>query len=261
MVVASLTIGGVVGVVLSGAFLWWEVGRYAVPQVPETRFDERKLLAAYTVGLFVGVPLAVAFVLYTASAANGALVGAVLFLALLVIGTEVAQRIAGRTTYWGAGQAFPFYAVSFRSGIGGILALAAVASYLGGTASPTVAGTLAAVLTAVALVALEVAGGLLSTRDQRPGAGRVGGPLAGGLFGLVAFFLLGLGPVAGALGTIVAPLVVVGGASLSYRGRRGILAAVPPPSASVRPPSDRPLPYGRTESSSNTDDGASGPRP
>ena len=261
MVVASLTIGGVVGVVLSGAFLWWEVGRYAVPQVPETRFDERKLLAAYTVGLFVGVPLAVAFVLYAVSATNGALVGAALFLALLVIGTEVAQRLLGRTRYWGAGPALPFYAVSFRAGIGGILALAAVASYLGGTASPTVTGTVAALLTAVALVALEVAGGLLSTRDRRPEAGRIGGPLAGGLFGTVAFFLLGLGPVAGPFGTVVAPLVVIGGAFLSYRGRRGILAAVPPPSAGPRPPSDRPLPYGRTESLPAADGEASGRPP
>ena len=48
MVVASLTLGAVVGVLLSGAFLYWEVGRYAEPQVPVTLFDERKELFAYT---------------------------------------------------------------------------------------------------------------------------------------------------------------------------------------------------------------------
>jgi hypothetical protein len=260
VVVASLTIGGVVGVVLSGAFLWWEVGRFAAPQVPETRFDERKLLAAYTVGLFVGVPLAVAFVLYVVSAANSALIGGALFLALLVVGTEVAERIVVRTTYWGAEPAVPFYAVSFRSGIGGILALAAVADYLGGTTSPTLTGTSAALLTAVALVALEVAGGLLSVPDRRPEAGRVGGPLAGGLFGVVAFFLLGLGPAAGPFGTLLAPLVVIAGSFLVYRGRRGILSSVPPPSAVGRPPADRPLPYGRTPAPPAADEGTASHR-
>jgi len=247
VVVASLTIAGVVGVVLSGAFLWWEVGRFAEPQVPETRFDERKLLAAYTVGLFAGVPLGVAYVLYVVSAANGALVGAVLFLVLLVVGTEAGQILVGRTRYWGTGPALPFYLVSFRSGVGGILALAAVAYYLGGTSWPTVVGLSAALLTAVALVALEVAGGLLSIVDRRPEAGRVGGAVAGGLFGVVAFFLLALGPAAGPFGMVLAPLVVTGGAFVVYRGRRAILEAVPPPSAVGRPSEDQPLAYGRTE--------------
>jgi hypothetical protein len=247
LVVASLTIAGVVGVVLSGAFLWWEVGRFAEPQVPETRFDERKLLAAYTVGLFAGVPLGVAFVLYVVASANGALVGAALFLGLLVIGTEVGQILVGRTRYWRTGPALPFYLVSFRSGVGGILALAAVAYYLAGTNAPTVLGVAAALVTAVALVALEVAGGLLSTVDRRPETARVGGAVAGGLFGVVAFFLLALGPVAGPFGTVLAPLVVTGGSFVVYRGRRRILEAVPPPSAVGRPPEDRPLAYGRTE--------------
>ncbi|HTT16909.1 MAG TPA: hypothetical protein VMH49_06090 [Thermoplasmata archaeon] len=248
MVVASLTIGGAVGVLLSGAFLWWEIGRYAAPQVPVTLFDERKLLAGYTVGLFVGVPLAVAFVLFADSAANGALPGAALFLGLLVAGTELAQLFLARTVYWGRGAALPFYALAFRAGIGAILALAVVSAYLGTTAAPTVLGTVAAAVEALAVVALEVAGGLLSRRDASSGAVRVGGPLAGGLFALVAFFLIGLGPLVGPAGAVAAPLVVLGGATLAYRGRRAVLAAVPAPGAPRGPPSgDRPLPYGRTE--------------
>ncbi len=235
MVVLSLTVGGVVGVLLSAGFLWWEIGRYATPQVPVTVFDERKLLAAYTVGLFVGVPFAVAFVLFAASAANGALPGAALFLALLVGGTEAAQHFVARTAYWGSGPAVPFYLVSFRAGIGGILALAALASYLGGSVRPTALGVGSAALEALALVALEVAGGLLSLRDLRPSSARAGGPLAGALFALVAFFLLGLGPSAGATGALAAPLVVAAGALLAYRGRRGILASVPAPSTAPRP--------------------------
>lgn len=252
MVVASLTIGGVVGVLLSGAVLWWEVGRFATPQVPVTRFDERKVLAAYTVGLFAGVPFAVAYVLLLASLANGAWPGALLFLVALVGGTELAQVLVTRTAYWGAGVALPFYLVSFRAGIGGILALSAVAAYLGGTAHPQAAGLAAALLSAVALVAIEVAGSLLSRREPRPITSRTGGPLAGALFAGVAFFLLGLGPITGPAGAIAAPLVVLGGAVLSYRGRRALLAAVPAPGAGAAPtgPSDHPLPYGRTDARS-----------
>ena len=246
MVVASLTLGGIVGVVLSGGFLWWEVGRYASPQVPVTLFDERKVLAAYTVGLFVGVPLAAAYVLLTISVANGALLGGALFLAGLVGGTEVAQLLVVRSGYWGSTPAAPFYAVSLRTGVGGILALAAVASYFAAAPSPTVVGVAVALLTAVALVALEVAGSYLSFRARgRPSP--TGGPWAGALFGAVAFFLLGVGPTAGALGAIAAPLVVLLGATLAFRGRRHLLADVPPPAGSGAPlPSDRPSAYGRT---------------
>src|SRR5208283_3550709 len=76
MVVPSLTLGGLVGVALSGGFVYWEVGRYSTPQVPQTLFDERKEVTGYTVGLFVGVPLAVAYILFVDSMANGALPGA-----------------------------------------------------------------------------------------------------------------------------------------------------------------------------------------
>jgi len=246
MVNVSIALGGLVGVVLSAGFLWWEVGRYAAPQVPVSVFDERKVLAAYTVGLFVGVPIAAAYLLLVASVANGALPGAALFLGGLVVGAEVSQLLLARSRYWGASPAVPFYAASFRAGIGGILALAAVAAYLGGATTPTVLGIGTALLTALALVALEVAGGLLSVRARSPAAARVGGPLPGALFGAVAFFLLALGPSAGPVGALAAPLVVTGGAALTYRGRRAILAEVPPPTGAA-PLEDeaRPRSYGR----------------
>jgi hypothetical protein len=247
VVVASLTIGGAVGVLLSAGFVWVEVGRYAAPQVPVSRFNEGKVLWAYTAGLFVGVAIAVSYVLFVASLANGALPGAALFLAGLVVGTEVAQILMTRSRYWGAGPPVPFYLVSFRAGVGGILALAAVASYLGGSGGLTGVGLAATGATAAALVVLEVAGGLLSFRASVPGSAQVGGPLAGGLFCAVAFFLLGLGPIAGPAGSIGAPLVVLVGAFFAYRGRRAVLAAVPAPSAGPTPPVDRTLAYGRTD--------------
>lgn len=246
MVVASLALGGTVGVLLSAGFLWWEVGRYAAPQVPVSRFDERKVLSAYTVGLFVGVPLAVSLVLFLAAAANGALPGAVLFLGLLVLGGELSQYLLTRSVYWGAGVARPFYAVSLRAGVGGILALAVVASYLGSTGWPSVVGVLTALLTALALVVLEVSAGLLAYRDVRPEAARIGGPWPAALFEVVAFFLLALGYDAGVAGRLLGPAVVILGGALAYRGRRAILGSVPAPPEPLRSDGSAPPAYGRT---------------
>ncbi len=259
MVDVALSIGGVVGVLLSAGYVWSEVGRYAAPQVPVTVFNERKVLAAYTVGLFVGVPLAAAYLLLLASLANGGLFGAALFLAGLVVGAEVAQLFLARSRYWGREAALPFYVVSFRAGVGGILALAAVAEYFGAGPALSVTGLVTALLTAVTLVALEVAGALLSLRTRPSPAARTGGPLSGGLFAAFAFFLIGLGPTAGTIGAAVAPLVVLGGAIYAYRGRRGLFAEVPPPGEGPLPRSgDRPLAYGRTsppEDPARQDDG------
>ena len=196
MVLGSLTLGAVVGVLFSAAFLYFEVGRYATPQVPVTLFDERKELFAYTAGLFVGVPLAIAFVLFQIAMGAGALPSAFLCLALLVVGDEVAQWALLRTRFWGREAARPFYVLSYRAAIGGIISLAIVAQYL---SSPTITvdGTALVLLESLAIVALQVAGSFLSLPSTAPGD-RVGGsPVAGGLFSTVGFFLLGLGYLGG----------------------------------------------------------------
>ncbi len=244
-----LSIGALVGVLLSGGFVWWEVGRYATPQVPVSLFDERRELFAYTAGLFVGVPLAVAFVLFFDSMANGALAGALLFLALLVVGGEVAQWGLLRTRFWGFGESGPFYALGYRASIGGIIALALVSQYFS-VASIAWAGILLVVVEAVAVVALEVAGALLSLRS-RPGSGRAGGgPVSGGIFASVGFFLVGLGPIAGEAGAFGGALLAFFGAVLVYRRLRPLLGSIPPPSAGPPAVREGPLPsYGRTDAS------------
>jgi hypothetical protein len=50
MVYSPLAVGGFIGVLISGAFVYWEVGRYAAPQVPRSRFNEPRALWAYTAG-------------------------------------------------------------------------------------------------------------------------------------------------------------------------------------------------------------------
>jgi len=243
-----LSLGALVGVLLSGGFVWWEVGRYATPQVPVTLFDERRELFAYTAGLFVGVPLAVAFILYFDSMENAALVGALLFLALLVGGGELAQWALLRSRFWGPGESGPFYALGFRAAIGGILALALVSQYFA-TVSLTGEGIVLVVVQAAAVVGLEVAGALLSLRP-RPGSGRVGGgPVSGAIFGAIGFFLLGIGTIGGEAAAFVGAFAALLGAGWSYRRLRPMLATIPPPSRGPppTPPGGTPPSYGRTD--------------
>lgn len=253
MVDLSLSLGAVVGVLLSGGFVYAEVGRYATPQVPETLFDERREVFAYTAGLFVGIPLAIAFLFFLTSMANAALPGALIFLAALVGGTEVAQWALLRAHYWGTGESGPFYALGYRAGIGGIFALTIVAQYLAG---PTITwdGVILSLLESVAVLALEVAGALLSLPPS-PTAGRTrGGPVPGGVFEAVGFFVLGVGSLSGVatLGAeevaYAAALVALLGGLLVYRRLRPLLAAIPAPGAGA-PPLPRAVPptYGRTD--------------
>jgi hypothetical protein len=256
-----LTIGAVVGVLLSGGFILVEIGRYATPQVPETLFDERREVFGYTAGLFVGIPLALALLFFLDSMANGALPGALLWLLALVGGTEVAQWALMRTRYWGTGESGPFYALGYRAGIGGIFGLTVVAQYLSG---PTItpAGVAVVLAQAVALLGLEVTGGLLSLPPSESAGRRGGGPIPAAIFGAVGLFLLGLGPLAdpGTNGdptvALAAAIVALIGAGLVYHQLRPILAAVPPPTAGGVSPSPRaPAAYGRT------DRGPGGPPP
>jgi hypothetical protein len=245
VVASALSLGALVGVLLSAGFVWFEIGRYATPQVPETLFDERREIFAYTAGLFVGIPLAVAFVFYDTSLANGALPGAVLFLAGLVGGTEAAQWALLRSRYWGRDESGPFYALGLRAGIGGILALTVVTQYLGGPTVTAVAAALAVVV-AVAILGLEIVGALLSI-PPRPGGRRSrGGALAGAMFGTLGFVLVGVGPLGGEIAAFVAALLVAGISAALYRNLRPSLAVIPAPSRGAPPPPTGAASFGRT---------------
>ncbi len=223
MVSGAVAIGGFVGVLLSGAFVYWEVGRFAAPQVPQSLFDERRELFAYTAGLFVGVPIAFVYLLLTVAAANGALVAANVDLAILVAATEVAAWALQRSRYFGRGEATPLYALGFRSAVGGIVVVAAVAGYLGG---PTLSALgLAAMATqSLALVALQVGGALLSIPRAVWAPSARGGPLSGAAVGAAAYGVLVLGSTLGPEGAIAAALLILAGETGAYRRlRRRIL--------------------------------------
>ena len=253
MVDLALTLGGVVGVVLSGGFVYGEIGRFATPQVPETLFDERREVFAYTAGLFVGVPLALALLFFLASMANGALPGALLWLAALVGASEVAQWMLLRTRYWGTGESRPFYALGYRAGIAGVLGLTVVAQYLSGSSIDGL-GIGLVVLEAAAILGLEVAGALLSLPPTEGTGRRTGGPLPGAVFGAFGFFLVGIAALSGVAGptaeatTYASVIVALLGGALVYHRLRPMLAAVRAPSAGARSlgPS-APAAYGRTD--------------
>ncbi|MGI0151414.1 MAG: hypothetical protein ACREC5_05710, partial [Thermoplasmata archaeon] len=173
MVDAALSIGGLVGVGLSGGFVYWQIGRYAAPQVPRSLFDERKVFLAYTVGLFAGIPLALFLLFFLDALALGATLSAILDLVLLVAGSELAQWAVLRSLYFGSGESGAFYALGLRAGISGLLALALVTQYFS-AGTPTAEGILLVIAQSVAVLTVEVAAALLSVRSPAR-SGRTGG--------------------------------------------------------------------------------------
>jgi len=245
MVDGALSLGGLVGVVLSAAFVYWEVGRYAAPQVPRSLFDERKEFFAYTAGLFLGLPLVFVYLLLTSAVANGALVASAIDIALLAGATELAQWGLGRTVYFGSSEATPFYLLGMRAGVAAILIVGAMAGYLGGAAL-TIDGLGLVIATSVALLAVQVNGALVSIRTASAGQAPTGGPLSGLAVGFAAFAVLELGSALGTITGIASALLVIGGLISSYRRlRRRVLATIRGP-VEERTAAERPR-FGRTD--------------
>lgn len=246
MVNGALSLGGVVGVLLSGAFLYFEIGRFAQPQVPRTLFDERRLLFAYTAGLFVGVPIAFALLLLLGAIANGALVSAIVDLILVAGAVEVAQWALVRSRYWGHGSSTPFYAVAFRIGLSAIFILAVVTQAL---ESPTLDWTLLlqGAALSLALLALQAVGALQSLPKSTDYRGATGGTPHGLLLSTAALAFLSFGIELGPLTAAAAALLMTGGLIPLYRRLRHRLlerAAVPP---GVAEPAEGQPPFGRTD--------------
>jgi hypothetical protein len=238
----ALSLGALVGVFLSGGFVYWQVGRYAAPQVPVSLFDERKEVYAFVIGLFVGVPLSLFLIFLVNAAYNGALISAVVDLAILVVGAELAQAVLRRSRYFGEGNAAPFYALGLRAGIGGIFALALVAQYLEGT-TLTGEGLALVLAQSVALVAIQVTAGLVGSPSRGPSGSRLGRPLSGGLLAAGGVGLLLVAASSGAIDGLVGAGVVTAATIVVYRGRReATLGTVRPPGA----PAPAGTPFGRT---------------
>ncbi|HZY91146.1 MAG TPA: hypothetical protein VFG07_00010 [Thermoplasmata archaeon] len=247
MVVNPLWIGGSLGVLLSGAFVYWQVGRYAAPQIPRSLFDEKKEVYAYTVGLFGGIVLSVPFGLFLTSLTTGPILWSIIGLAGLVVGFELGQWLLLRSRYFGQGDSGPFYAVGFRAGVSAILILTLTSLYLGGGAVDPV-GVAALLLESGAIVSLCVTGALLSLGTPSRANRRQGGRGSSLLVGAVGFFFLGFAQVFGSvLAALAAALILLMTARVYARLQGPLLGSIPPPGEVTRAEAPSPTPFGRTD--------------
>jgi len=247
MVNAALSIGAATGILLSAGFVYWQVGRYAAPQVPESRFDERKEMIAYTAGLFVGIPLVVPLLFLFQSIPPFAIGGIALYLTLLVAGAELAQWLLLRSIYFGKDGCGPFYALGFRAGMAGILILALVTQYFSGSvfSAPTIAGVLAVSL---GILALETVCALLAlpNRADRPGSST--GPFSAVPLEAIGFFLLGFSEGAGAEAAIIGGLLIVAISGWLYRSvATPNLSRITPPGKPAAAAEAASTAFGRTD--------------
>jgi hypothetical protein len=234
MVNAALSLGAAVGVLLSAGFVWWQVGRYAAPQVPESRFDERKEMIAYTAGLFVGIPLVVPLLGLFQSIPPFEIGGIALYLALLVAGCELAQWLLLRSVYFGKDGSGPFYALGFRAGVAGILILALVAEYF---SRPTYSASAVAGVLAISLgiLGLESVSAILALPNRADRPGRATGPFTAVPLEAIGFFFLGFASGSSPGVAVIGGLLIASMAGWLFRSIASPnLSIVPPPGGKVR---------------------------
>jgi hypothetical protein len=237
----GLEVGGFVGVILSAGFVYFEIGKFAAPQVPTSRFNESKALAAYVVGLFIGVPLALVWIFFAVAVAGGNAVSAIIDVVLLVAAGELAQTLLLRTHFFGFTPADPFYALSMRAGIGGLLTLGAISQYLAGHV--TLLGISYVATQSVALVLIQVTAGLRGLLPVPTASSVLVQRLASFFLVLVLYGLTAFGEYYGAVyGLVGVGLAIAGAAFLYWDARPTVLT---PPRARPPPASTTPTATGR----------------
>ncbi len=241
----ALAVGGGVGVLLSAGYVYAEVGRFAVPQVPRSLFDENKALIAYIVGLFVGVPLTLAWVFFYVAVLDGALVSAIVDVVLLVTGGEIAQMLLVRSRFFSHPTGGPFYALSLRAGIGGLLIIGAISESYPGVANVTDAALLA--LQVVALLLIQVTAGLRGSLPVPTASSVVRQRLASFVLLLALYALTASGALYGATTGLVGAGIAIAGALFLYWDARPTVLAPPHPAPPV--PAAGESPYRRLPSS------------
>jgi hypothetical protein len=225
----GLEVGGFVGVLLSAGFVYFEIGKFAAPQVPTSRFNESKAVAAYVVGLFVGVPLALVWIFFEVSVAGGNALSALIDVVLLVAAGEVAQTLLLRTHFFGSTSADPFYALAMRAGIGGLLTLGAISEYLTGVATPL--GISYAATQSFALVMIQVTAGIRGQLPVPTSSSVLVHRLATFFLVLVLYALTAFGEFYGAFYGLVGAALAIAGAAFLYWDARPTVLAPPRPRA------------------------------
>ncbi len=192
----GLTVGALVGVLLSGGFVYAEIGRYATPQVPETLFD----LTARSLCLYRravrGDPARDRVFPFFLDGERGDPGGR--DLPRRTRGGDGGRPVgAPSLALLGSRSERPVLRAQLPCGyLWGIFALAIIAQYLAIT-TPTVDGILLVLIQSAAILALEVAGALLSLPPSTVAGRTGGGPVPGAIFRAVGFFILGVGALSG----------------------------------------------------------------
>ena len=233
MYTVGLEVGGIVGIVLSAGFVYFEVGKFAAPEVPTSLFNENKALVAFIVGLFVGVPLAVVWILFEVSVAGGNDISALIDVVLLVLGGELAQLALVRSQFFGFTPADPFYVLSLRAGIGGLLILGTIAEYL--SHSFTAIGLAVVGAQSVALLLLEVTAGLRGLLPVPTASSVLRQRIASIFLQLVLCLLIVLGEFYGAIYGLAGATIAIVGAAFLYWDARPTVLAPPRPRSPPKP--------------------------
>jgi hypothetical protein len=243
----GLEVGGFLGIVASAGFVYIEVGKFAAPQVPKSLFNESKALAAYIVGLFIGILLALVWIFFEVSVAGGNALSALIDVVLLVLGGELAQMAILRTHFFGYTSADPFYALSLRAGIGGLLILGTVAEYL--TGPVTVVGVAFSIVQSIALLMIQVTAGLRGLLPVPTASTVLRQRLASIFLQLVLYVLVVLGLFYGAYYGLAGAGLAIAGASFLYWDARPSVLSPPRTRASKPSASAAPGRYDRLPSS------------
>ena len=218
----GLEVGGFIGIVLSAGFVYFEVGKFAAPQVPKSLFDESKAIVAYIVGLFIGIPLVVVWIFFEFAVAGGAWLSALVDVLLLVAAGEIAQTALLRTHFFGFTSADPFYALSTRAGIGGLLVVGTVAEYMSGPV--TALGLTLAVFQSFALVLIQAAAALRGLLPVPTASSALRQRLGSFFLVLVLYVLTVLGQAYGVeYGLAGASLAIAGSVFLYWDARPTVL--------------------------------------
>lgn len=172
MTTPGLATAAILALIPAGLVLFAVLDRYAAPRVPESRFDERKLLLAFVVGIPAGLPLAILFLLFTRAWATLAWETAAIYAVLFAAVAAVERRLFLQFGTFGGRPRPSLRAAFYAFGLGGgnavVVALATTLSdFTSGIPGPEILGLF--FLLSCDLALIEGYAGIRTARARREG--------------------------------------------------------------------------------------------
>ncbi len=209
MTTVILTEAAFIALLPPGVFLFFVLDRYTAPRVPESVFEEFKVLVAFIVGIPAGLPLALLFLTFAGSVQGGNLLGGLIYLLFFVAVANLERIVFLRfRTFSGTdtrSRKAAFYALGFGTGNSVSVLLAAANLALG--VATTVDSVVLMSLLSVAMALLEGWGGLRFAAAHARGASVLA------VLAVETFALVAIAPIYGGLGyteiAVLAGLIAV----------------------------------------------------